>query len=100
MQILLIILQLISLAILLFIIRQDKKIESDIKELDRHFSNLVKPDLAPDGTQPVFLVVKQWYDTGNTTSALIQAKDEWDAYNIAEDEDNRKKYTIVNIIRL
>lgn len=102
MQIILLILQLLILATLVIVLRQNDQIKKRIDDLsdnlvDFHAENaLFHQRYFGKGT---YAVVREWFDTHDCTVRLVEADDIMEAYKKGKDTD-KDKCVIVNIFKV
>lgn len=102
MQIILLILQLITLAALCYVIHQNNQLKKQLDSIKESYDELYAMELSyykknyGNGT---YAVIKEWFDTHDCTAEYVEADNLSDAFLKCEpiDEDNG---TIINIFKV
>lgn len=102
MQIILLILQLITLAALCYVIHQNNQLKKQLDSIKESYDELYAMELSyykknyGNGT---YAVIKEWFDTHDCTVRLVEADDIMEAYKKGKDT-GKDKCVIVNIFKV
>lgn len=102
MQIILLILQLLILATLVIVLRQNEQIKKCIDKLSDSLTDFYAENALFHQRyfgRGTYAVVREWFDTHDCTVRLVEADDIMEAYKKGKDTDE-DKCVIVNIFKI